>query len=135
MPNPEVPTDRINGRPMPGRAIAGAEALHGLYTGSIVVRPEAVFEIVGTHQGSLDVEPGAVVSISGQQYGSMRVAAGGRVEIEKRGVAAGSIFNEGLVVNKGKRGGPVTGFGSLEDLPGSTVERPVVIDGVSHYSF
>ena len=67
----------------------------------------------------------------GRQQGPVFVAAGGRVDVEPQGTLAGSLDVDGVLRNRGIRGGAVSGAGVVDDLPGATVKRTVVRNGTT----
>jgi hypothetical protein len=56
---------------------------------------------------------------------------GCRVDVEPQGTLAGSLDVDGVIRNRGIRGGAVSGAGVVDDLPGATVKRTVVRNGTT----
>lgn len=110
--------------------------LEGTIQGSLRLGNGAVVEIYGSHQGSLHVSAGAKVIVHSTQQGSSHVAAGGLVEVMRTGRLAGSLHVEGLIINRGERGGSVHGNGQVEDEDGGRVRQPTrYIDGGAVYEW
>jgi len=72
---------------------------------------------------------------SGVQQGTVHVEHNAQVIVHPSGRLAGTLHNDGLVVNRGTRGGAVTGGGHIQDLDGGTERRPVTRNGVQYYEW
>lgn len=143
--------DWVDGKWVPPRVVVGQEELLGTHQRSVHVEAGGQLVLVGILQGTLHVEEGAtvvirgacqgtlhvssgsLVIIEGRQEGTVHVDQGGRVEAKSRAKLAGTIHNDGLILNQGVRGGRVSGEGTLKDLPGSSVKQPVMRDGAWIY--
>lgn len=149
----ERPFDFSDGRRVPPTLIDGTRDLTGTHNGSVYVGPGAHLVLSGTLNGSLSVEPSGEVDVVGIHNGSLSVArsgtvrvfgrSNGSVHVELGGIVhvargarlAGALHIEGLVVNQGERGGPLSGSGEVRDEPGSSVKQPVVRNGTSYYQW
>lgn len=104
--------------------------------GSLAFQSGTAGSIDGASNGSLHVAAGAVVEIRGAQNGSTHVAAGGVVRVGPTGSLAGSLHVDGLVENRGTRGGAVyPADADVRDLDGGTVKRAQMRDGAAYYTW
>lgn len=147
------PEEWVDGQRVAPRFIDEDMTLTERYRGGIVVRGGAVLRLVGRHQGSLIIEAGATAIIASDHQGSVSVSSGGTVTIEARhqgslDVAAGGLARavpsgriqgpiqvEGILINEGARGGPVSGGGEIRDMPGSRVVHPVTRGDATYYEW
>lgn len=147
------PEEWVDGQRVAPRFIDEDTTLAERCRGGIVVRAGAVLRLAGQHQGSLVIEGGAAAIIASDHQGSVSVSNGGTVTIEAQhqgslDVAAGGLARavpgariqgpiqiEGVLINEGARGGPVSGGGEIRDLPGSRVVRPVTRGDATYYEW
>jgi hypothetical protein len=140
--------DGIAVRPL----VIDADARLGPHQGGVIVAHGVHLDLTGPHQGSLQLQPGASASIHdhqgslhiagtaqavivGRQQGSSHVDAGGRLEVAERGQLQGSIHSDGIVINRGKRGGSEHGGGTIIDELGSAVVQPTYKNGSTVYQW
>jgi hypothetical protein len=128
--------------------IDDTQTLTGTTQGKLIVRTGGVATIQGVHQGSTSVESGGRVVVpgvlqgslaleddteavvSGEIQGSVALARGGRLVIERSGRFAGSIVNNGEIINRGLRAGSVVGNDPIDD--GGKVLQPLRNPDGSH---
>ena len=111
----------------------GSLSLDGVLQGSLLLESGAKAVVHGEQQGSVTVETGATMTVAGAVKGSVLVADGGLVSVTPSGLLAGTVEVHGRVVNAGTRAGVVSGQGRIEDLPGSRVVKPRVVNGTHYY--
>jgi hypothetical protein len=107
----------------------------GMLQGTLDVLPGASARIVGVEQGTVHVGREATLDVNGMIQGTVGIEAGGSMRVHPAGQVQGSIANQGSIENHGSRGGPVSGEGSLIDMPGSRVVQPRIKDGVHFYDW
>lgn len=117
----------------PARYTIASGAAHN---GSLAFQSGTAGSIDGANNGTLYVAPDAVVEIRGAQNGSVDVAAGGIVRVAPTGRLAGALHIDGLVENRGVRGGPVhPDDADVQDLDGGSVKQPQMRNGMTYYTW
>lgn len=117
----------------PARYTIATGATHD---GSLAFEPGSAGSIDGVHNGSLHVEAGAVVEVHGAQNGSTHVATGGLVRVAPTGRLSGSLHVDGLVENRGVRGGSMhPADADVRDLDGGSVKQPQMRNGRAYYTW
>jgi hypothetical protein len=115
---------------------AGAElTVLGNQRGTVSFRSGSTGVVVGAIRGSLHVASGAIVVIQGGQHGSVQIDHWGVVRVDAGGKLAGSLHVDGLVENRGIRGGAASGGGEIRDVDGGQVMQPLIVNGVHFYNW
>lgn len=115
---------------------AGASlVISGKQRGTTTFRTGSSGTVTGAILGTLHLASGAVVAIEGTLSGSVHVERGAVLRVEPGGKLAGSLRVDGLVENRGTRGGAVSGTGDVHDVDGGQVKQPRTVDGMQLFDW
>ncbi len=78
----------------------------------------------GTVSGTVSISPGSDAEFHSRASGTLHIHAGAQATIAAGAVALGTMRVDGRLTNAGTRGVQVSGAGTIDDLPGSTVRQP-----------
>lgn len=144
--------DYIDGREVPQMVLDEDYVLTGEHHGTIHVEG-GTLTISGNNYGTLDVRTGSKVLIKGLQSGTvslkcgceviiygklsgtLTISADSIVTIEKNGILAGTLTNNGKLVVKGVFGGAKSGNGEIALEGNGYIKQPVKKNGMTYYEW
>lgn len=109
--------------------------IHSTISGTVEVMSGATLHARGTLSGTVSVAEDANVVVHRRASGTIHINRGAEVHLLPGSIALGVIRVEGRLINEGTRSENVSGPGSIEDRPGSTVRVPdrTLPDGTTVY--
>lgn len=103
-----------------GAVVTSYETING----TVQLRPGTVLDARGTINGTVNVESEATATFHGAFNGTLNVDHSGVARLTATAVSLGTKHIGGTLINEGVRGVHVSGSGTVEDRPGSTVRQP-----------
>lgn len=101
-----------------------AVTTYGTINGTVQLRSGTSLDARGTINGTVNVEREATATFHAALNGTLNVDQGGVARLTSTAVSLGTKHIEGTLINEGVRGVQVSGSGTVEDRPGSTVRQP-----------
>jgi hypothetical protein len=97
---------------------------YGTINGTVQLTAGTTFDARGTINGTVNVQRDAVANFHAGLNGTLNVNQGGVARLAPAAVSLGAKHIDGTLINEGVRGVQVSGSGTVEDRPGSTVRQP-----------
>jgi hypothetical protein len=97
---------------------------YGTINGTVQLTPGTTFDARGSINGTVNVQRDATATFHAGLNGTLNVNRGGLARLAPTAVSLGTKHIDGTLINEGVRGVRVSGSGTVEDLPGSTVRQP-----------